>query len=340
MKKVLLVIIGLFFVAAWKAGADSGDVTVTGLVPGCGDGIIQVGEGCDGVNLNNQTCLTLGFTGGSLGCRPECVFDTNACTTTAGGGSGGGGGGSYGGETGIRFAGRAYPLSRVIVLKDGQSAVNTLAGPDAKFSVALSGLSAGDYVFALYGEDSSGRRSSLFTFPVSLTRGVTTDITGIFISPTIGVDKSEVRRGDNLAIFGQSTPVSQITVEVNSPQEIFLETSSDENGIYLLNFNTAVLNFGNHSTKSRSETAGLASAFGYSVGFLVGTRNVATAEPAFLKGDLNVDGRVNLIDFSIAAYWYRRTLDENFARREAERLNGDQRIDLVDFSIMAFYWTG
>ena len=58
------------------------------------------------------------------------------------------------------------------------------------------------------------------------------------------------------------------------------------------------------------------------------------------RADLNCDKRVNLVDFSIAAYWYKRTISAEFAVKEKERLNGDGKVDLVDFSIMAFYWTG
>ncbi len=58
------------------------------------------------------------------------------------------------------------------------------------------------------------------------------------------------------------------------------------------------------------------------------------------RADLNCDGRVSLVDFSIAAYWYKKPLSTAFSEIEADRLNGDGRIDLVDFSIMAFYWTG
>jgi hypothetical protein len=60
----------------------------------------------------------------------------------------------------------------------------------------------------------------------------------------------------------------------------------------------------------------------------------------FRRGDLNNDGRVNLIDFSIAAYWYDKSLPAVLLTREKERLNGDGRIDMADFSIMAYYWTG
>jgi len=52
----------------------------------CGDGNIDAGEQCDGSNLNNQTCLSLGYAGGSLTCTLFCTFDTSACTSGGGGG--------------------------------------------------------------------------------------------------------------------------------------------------------------------------------------------------------------------------------------------------------------
>ena len=59
-----------------------------------------------------------------------------------------------------------------------------------------------------------------------------------------------------------------------------------------------------------------------------------------VKGDLNKDGKVNLVDFSIAAFWYKRSTSDAFKPIEIERLNGDGKVDLTDLSIMAYYWTG
>ncbi|MFA6385357.1 MAG: dockerin type I domain-containing protein, partial [Candidatus Paceibacterota bacterium] len=56
---------------------------------------------------------------------------------------------------------------------------------------------------------------------------------------------------------------------------------------------------------------------------------------SFLRGDLNCDNHVNLIDFSIMAYWYKKINPP-----EKVDLNNDGKITLVDFSIMAFNWTG
>jgi len=58
------------------------------------------------------------------------------------------------------------------------------------------------------------------------------------------------------------------------------------------------------------------------------------------KGDLNSDCRVDLVDFSIAAYWYKKPLSPPFAEIEREKLSGDGEVTLRDFSIMAYWWTG
>ena len=266
-------------------------------------------------------------------------------TPSSSGSPGGGGGGGGGAEitAGVVFSGRAYPLSKVNILKDGQLALTTIAGPDSNFKATLSGLSTGNYTFALYGEDKNGVRSSLFTFPVFITKGVTTNIGGIFIAPTIAVDKEQVKKGDTISVFGQSTPNSNITININSEPEFFIQQKSDQSGAYLLNFDSSVLELGNHSARSKAILGNEISLFSNTAAFVVGSVNIFAnqkAQISFLKGDLNKDGKVNLVDFSIGAFWYKKQLGNTIVPVEVERLNGDGKIDLVDFSIMAFNWTG
>ena len=157
------------------------------------------------------------------------------------------------------------------------------------------------------------------------------------------MDKSEVKRGDNIAIFGQSAPQADIVVSVSSDEEFFGKIISDKDGIYLYNFDSSFVDYGSHYAKSKASIGNQAvSSFSSVISFKVGTKNVLAQLPTTVpaKGDLNGDGRVNLVDFSIAAYWYKRTLSAEFKPKEIERLNGDGKVDLVDFSIMAFYWTG
>jgi hypothetical protein len=166
-----------------------------------------------------------------------------------------------------------------------------------------------------------------------ITSGATTDISGIFIAPTIDVDKSEVKKGDTITIFGQSIPESQVTISVHSEVETFHTVSTDKSGAYLLAYDTSDLELGKHETKSKTKKANEISPYGKTVEFLVGT--LSKPKSACAIGDLNCDGKVNIVDFSIMAYWYQKpqppaTVD----------LNHDGKVTLVDFSILAYHWTG
>lgn len=272
----------------------------------------------------------------------DVTVTVSANVPSAGGAGGGGGGGGGGGSniTSVTFSGRAYPLSKVYVLKDGQIAASSIAGPSAAFEISLSGLSQGNYSFSVYGEDDAGRKSTLFTFPVYITNGVNTKVTDIFISPTIDTDKSQVKKGDNITIFGRTIPESDVIVSVNSPIEYFRNTQSDASGAYLLAFDSSPLDMGQHHTKSKAATPTTVSDYGKIVGFRVGNENIFATDKKFLMGDLNDDGSVNLVDFSIASFWYKKVLTGDIISKESERLNADGLINLVDFSIIAYYWTG
>ena len=45
----------------------------------CGDRVIQGSEFCDGFNLGDQTCASLGYVDGVLGCQSDCTFDESQC---------------------------------------------------------------------------------------------------------------------------------------------------------------------------------------------------------------------------------------------------------------------
>jgi hypothetical protein len=261
-----------------------------------------------------------------------------ASTPPGGGGGGGGGGGTpVNLETIVNFSGMAYPLSKVYILKDGKISAVTIADPAANFSVSLSGLTTDTYSFSVYGEDSKGRKSAVFSFPIFVTAGTTVNIGNIFLSPTIDTDKSEVKRGDNIIIFGQSAPTSEITISVHSNPEYFFKVKSNKMGAYLYNLDSSILELGQHLTKSKAALVAELSSFNVPVSFLVGNLNKLKDGKSCgsLRGDLNCDMKVNLVDFSIMAYWYKRPNPPSNVD-----LNNDGNISLSDFSIMVFNWTG
>lgn len=273
-------------------------------------------------------------------------------TPPSSGGGGGGGGGSGGGTMDILatlsnkvlFRGIAYPKSKITLLKDAQITAVSVAGADAKFEIQLAGVTSGKYNFGILAEDQQGNKSTIHQFNILVTTGVTTVISGIFIAPTIQLDKLEVARGEPISIIGQSAPSSTVSIVVNSEKEIIKKTEADSNGLWTYKFDTSLLEFGNHSAKANSATNEDISTFSKSVGFKVGTKTVLapkTNKKDVSKVDANGDGRINLVDFSIMAYWYKRPLSSASAKvREQIDINKDGKIDLVDFSILAYYWTG
>ena len=57
----------------------------------CGNGIVEIGEKCDGARLNDQTCATVVGEGsrGTLYCRPDCLgYDASDCTAATSCGNG------------------------------------------------------------------------------------------------------------------------------------------------------------------------------------------------------------------------------------------------------------
>lgn len=53
----------------------------TGAPAVCNNNIIEGSEACDGTDLAGQTCISLGFAGGTLVCLPDCSdFNTSQCT--------------------------------------------------------------------------------------------------------------------------------------------------------------------------------------------------------------------------------------------------------------------
>ena len=339
-KLILIIILGLFLVYPnFFVNADSININVTVTI--CGNNIQEGDEICDGSDLAGQACNTRGFDSGILTCNTNCAgFNISQCETDDSGGGGGGGTPVPPPpvETKVIFSGRAYPSSEVFILKDAQIVATTIAGSNANFNTSLTGLSGGNYVFSIYTEDMEGRRSSLFSFSIYVNEGVQTSVSSIFVAPSIDIDKSQVKRGDNIAIFGQTTPDSEVTIVVNSDTPHFSTIDSDEDGIYLYNFNTAVLEMGDHTTKSKTAFNGDTSNYGQVMSFAVGDTNIFKEDDApspCESSDVNRDGRVDLIDFSILAYWYKKA-----SPPEHVDLKVDGIVNIVDFSIMAYCWTG
>lgn len=252
---------------------------------------------------------------------------------------GGGGGVAYlPPENRVNFCGRAYPGSTVYLLKDGALLATAQADPQANFDITAKGFSRGNYNFGLYTKDKAGRSSIIETYPVFLSEGVEIRICGLFFAPTIDLNNDEIRRGEILAIFGQSAPSLEVSVFINSENDFMAKVNSDKAGAWLYNLDTALIEFGEHAARARARKENEYSNFSEAVSFVVGKVSKKREEAVCSKYDLNCDGRINLVDFSILAYWWKRPLTAEAKRRVD--FNGDGKTSLVEFSILAYYWTG
>lgn len=278
---------------------------------------------------------------------PSSSSSSGSSGGSSGGGGGGGGGGGSGGGTGAVdlstgsdsavFKGLAYPGSIVTLLKNGVIAAEVPASPSGVFEITLRNIRSGAYTFGILAEDSKRLKSKLDLYTVYVASGVSTQVEGVFIPPTITSDKSEVKRGDPLSLMGSAVPNAGITILVNSETQLIKKTQSNSSGAWLFKLDSLELEPGNHEAKSRASTEGDLSLFSDPLSFVVGTVNKARTkdQASQKKVDLNNDSRVNLLDFSIIAYWYKRS-----GFPEKADLNGDGRVDLADVSILAYNWTG
>lgn len=278
------------------------------------------------VVLTSPSTSSTSSGGGGAGFLPQTNHPINGTASTEG-------------KSSIVLLGRAYPSTEVTLLQDGQFAAQTIAGPDATFQIQLSTLLPGSYHFSLYTTDKQGQNSSAFGLPIQLTSGAMTMISGIFLAPTIDVNKTSVQRGDNIVFFGQGGPRSEVRITIHSTKIVNIRATTDKDGVYVYTYDTSPLETGAHTARSKSIKGNEASEFGKSVDFSILKNATPSKKPLCRKGDLNCDGKVNLADFSLATSWLKRPLTPSMHRIEKERLNGDGVIDLRDISIISYFWT-
>lgn len=322
----LIIIVFLFSSLAVRAMSGSKFKISITPAPECADGVDNDGDGL--IDYPND---------------PDCASpsdDQEAVPVSPPGGGGGGGGAVpalvINPITSVSFSGRAYPSTTVKLLRDGELVASTISGKNADFQVTLQGLTPGNHLFSIYSEDAENRRSVVLPFNLFVAQGALIQLTGIFIPPTVGLNKTVFLPSEVINLFGQTVPQSQVSIVVHSNEELFFNTDSNSNGQYFYSFDASLLEVGQHDLKARSSSNDEVSDFSSTLNFRIGT--TTEQEVIEKKADFDGDGRINLIDFSIAAFWYKKTVTSEVSK--AVDLNTDGAINLIDFSIMAYYWTG
>jgi len=233
----------------------------------------------------------------------------------------------------IQFSGLASPNAFVVIRRDTSVVGSISAGADSAFSVALANQPVGQQTYFISALDVDGRALAPVTFAVNMVLGGSTLVTGIFLGPSIAVDKDSVKLGEFVTIAGTSAPSSVISLEVNSVQAMNYSVTSDVNGRWSKVVNTEDVGVGSHTAQARANKSGnIISEYSASVDFSVNALGQCDGKRT---ADLNCDGKVNLTDFSILLFFWQQRNPSN----SRSDINTDSQVTIVDFSIMLFQWT-
>jgi len=302
--------------------------------PYCGDGVLQArfSEECDdGNNISGDYC--------SASCTVEDLSSSSTPSRPPFGSipSGGGQTGSTLSQipTKVVVKGKAYPNSNVNILLDGDVLGVVKADTNADFLFSTTEVTPGTATFGFWAEDQNGLRSIAFNATFEVVHSAVTAVKGVFIPPTIELSNKQLKAGELLTISGQSIPEVKIFTQVHSDEETIVEAKTDKKGDWAVQLDTASLEQNIfHTAKAyfeldKLEEGVIQSGFSRSLSFYIGNDKA----PNNTSADINGDGKVNLIDFSIfLIYWGTSEIKADF--------NLDGKVNLADFSIMLFYWTG
>lgn len=321
----------------------TGDANEDGDVEGDG-----TGSGNDGSGTGDGGGGTEGSSDG----------DTPTTGDSAGnGGNGGGGGGGSGPDSGdtagggfesqdapyqsgdgrVTITGLAYPRSRVVALVDGKEATTVQTNGSGEYSIVLDEIARGVYTFGVYALDPTGVRSSTFSTSFTVTGARTSALSNIHLGSTIKVTPDPVTPGQTLTLSGYTQPNAVVTLENekdgSSASRQTLTATADNNGAWRTTVDTSGFSVGTYKVRAKSaQSGGVSTNFSNFVLYGVGQSAVRP-----INADLNRDGKVNLVDFSILLFWWGS--DGGTSDPSAD-INGDNKVNLVDFSILLFNWTG
>jgi len=283
--------------------------------------------------LANSTDYAITFT---VGVVPSTSTPPPTPPAPSGGVSGPAGGGNFLKTADVTVSGQAYPSVKIFILKDGKEAASTLALGNGTFSAKVTGMERGTYTFGIYGIDAKNRRSATISSTVSVLAGTVNAVSKILLSPTLSAEQTSVDPGKPFELSGAGIPntiteISILSQGTNKGDASIATTTVSASGLWSMSFDTKKLAVGGYDARARSLLPdGENSGFGAVISLGLGQD---AAPDLAARSDMNKDGKINLVDFSILLF--------SWGGSDASAdINGNGTVDLADFSIMIFNWTG
>lgn len=244
-------------------------------------------------------------------------------------------------QTEVRFVGFAYPNSAISLMKDGREIARSETDARGGFSIKKGGFKSVIHSLTLVAIDENGRYSAPLSFTVFLNPKAITEVRDVFMPPTFSLSHGIAKQGTRVLLRG----MAQVSNEVVIDNDNFFTTSiiADDDGNYNFSIDTSDLSKGEYVYVAKIKNKIGQFIKSSPLRLVVGDKDVENKkefEICVPKADLNLDCKVNIVDFSIAAFWWESVLSERLSQVEKNMLNNDGIIDIRDFSILAFYWTG
>jgi hypothetical protein len=196
--------------------------------------------------------------------------------------------------------------------------------------------SPGTATLGIWAVDSAGTRSITFNNTFDVTQGAVTNLNDIILPPTIKLSSTNVSSGATITISGQAVPNSTISIYSDRNTTTPVATAqAGSNGTWSTQYTNRLSN-AEHTLRARSVSGTppltIQSSFSNTVQLFVGVNGTAST-----PSDLNRDGSVNLIDFSILIFWWNTAGGDSDPPAD---INANGRVSLEDFSILLFNWSG
>jgi hypothetical protein len=248
-------------------------------------------------------------------------------------------------DTTVVFQGISYPSSTLTIRQDGVIMVQITTDAQARFDVAAV-VTPGTHTYNIYGADTDGLIGKESNFTLTLSVGTTTTISGIFLGPTITIDDTSIGSGETATVSGTTAPNSEVNVTLREggfgvsvgQQRTAVEiASADSNGRWLQLYQADDLLVGSYGVRAQATEPINQSVSEFSKTVTLAVTSGQSGQCADkVIADINCDGAVDLVDFSILLFYWESTNPDN----PRADINSDGPVDIIDFSIMMFYWTG
>ncbi len=317
--------------------ANNAKVTLNVSGSGSGGGLVTLANGIGTVSVNDAVPETITLSLSDTQNTGLNASSTRTVTFSAGVPSPASIGGGGSGEVAVystpavakfHFSGKAFPAANLHIVAIGGAGTvqkqTVSVSPDGIFSFSPGGIPENTRSYGVFATDKNNRSTQVKIFDANLADAkLLLDVNNILLSPTLGLVRGSVTKGDTLGISGSATPLYSVEIEVDK-QPVTIMVKADGAGTYKAIISTASLDYGSHTVRTRQiSPSGVKSEFSPQAVFSV--VNIFTPNM-----DFNRDSAVNVKDWSI---FVSRWSSANQKMRAEADLNGNGKTDVQDLSI-------